>query len=117
MFTDEAGVYRHLAEVRNHQIVVHSKGEYVRGEVHTNSIEGFWSLMKRQIIGQHHWFSVKHLQSYLNERVFMFNNRKAEDLFKLVMIALVIGVPLPYAVLTAELDVFSEGDATQQSEP
>ena len=64
--------------------------------------------MKRQIIGQHHWVSVKHLQGYLNERVFMFNNRKAEDLFKLVMIALAIGAPLPYAVLTANLDVFSE---------
>ena len=45
--------------------------------------------MKRQIIGQHHWVNVKHLQSYLNERVFMFNNRQAEDLFKLVTVALV----------------------------
>ena len=116
IFTDEAAVYRSLAEVRDHQIVVHSKDEYVRGEVHTNSIEGFWSLVKRQIIGQHHWVSVKHLQSYLNERVFMFNNRKAEDLFKLVMIALAIGVPLPYAVLTANLDVFSEEDASPQPE-
>lgn len=116
IFTDEAAVYRSLSEVRNHEIVIHSKGEYVRGAVHTNSIEGFWSLVKRQIIGQHHWVSVKHLQSYLNERVFMFNNRKAEDLFKLVMVALVIGIPLPYAVLTANLDVFSEPDAPTQPE-
>jgi transposase-like protein len=112
MFTDEGSVYRSLAHTRDHEIVVHSKGEYVRGEVHTNSIEGFWSLVKRQIIGQHHWVSVKHLQSYLNERVFMFNNRKAEDLFKLVMVALAIGVPLPYAVLTAELEFGVEPDPT-----
>ena len=48
----------------------------------------------------------------MNERVFLFNNRKAEDLFKLVMIALVIGVPLPYAVLTAELEFGTEPDST-----
>jgi transposase-like protein len=110
VFTDEGAVYRQLAQTRSHEIVVHSKNEYVRGEVHTNSIEGFWSLVKRQIIGQHHWVSVKHLQSYLNERVFMFNNRKAEDLFRLVVIALAIGIPLPYAILTAELEFGAEPD-------
>jgi hypothetical protein len=108
IFTDEAGVYKHLAKTRNHEIVIHSKGEYVRGEVHTNSIEGFWSLVKRQIIGQHHWVSIKHLQAYLNERVHAFNNRTAEDMFGLVITALLCGVALPYAVLTADLEVVSE---------
>ena len=108
IYTDEGGVYRHLAKTRKHEIVVHSKDEYVRGEVHTNSIEGFWSLVKRQIIGQHHWVSVKHLQAYLNERVHAFNNRKAEDMFGLVITALICGIPLPYAVLTADLEVVSE---------
>jgi hypothetical protein len=60
--------------------------------------------VKRQIIGQHHWVSVKHLQSYLNESVHAFNNRKAEDLFGMVIAALAIAAPMPYAVLTAELE-------------
>jgi transposase-like protein len=105
IYTDEGGVYRHLAKTHKHDIVIHSQGEYARGEVHINSLEGFWSLVKRQIIGQHHWVSVKHLQSYLNERVHAFNNRTAEDLFGLVIAALAIAAPMPYAVLTAELEV------------
>jgi hypothetical protein len=108
IYTDEGGVYRHLAKTRKHEIVVHSKDEYVRGEVHVNSLEGFWSLVKRQIIGQHHWVSVKHLQAYLNERVYAFNNRKEANLFALVIGELLIGVALPYAVLTANLEVVSE---------
>ena len=78
--------------------------------MHVNSLEGFWALVKRQIIGQHHWVSVKHLQSYLNERVYMFNNRKAEDLFAMVIASLAIGVPLPYDVLTANLEISEQAD-------
>jgi transposase-like protein len=104
VFTDEGSSYRQLAKTHKHEIVIHSRGEYARGECHINSLEGFWSLVKRQIIGQHHWVSVKHLQSYLNERVYGFNNRQAEDLFGMVIASLAIGVPLPYAVLTAELE-------------
>ncbi|PWU12127.1 MAG: hypothetical protein C5B51_01220 [Terriglobia bacterium] len=101
IYTDEGGGYRHLKDKHNHAIVIHSKGEYVRGEVHTNSIEGFWSLVKRQIIGQHHFVSVKHLQRYLNEVSFKFNNREAESLFLLVIIRLLIGSALKYKTLIA----------------
>lgn len=104
IYTDEGSHYRHLAKTRKHEIVIHSKGEYARGEVHVNSLEGFWSLVKRQIIGQHHWVSVKHLQSYLNERAYVFNHRKEEDLFALIIAALAIGAPLPYSVLTADVE-------------
>jgi hypothetical protein len=114
IYTDEGGVYRQLAKTRKHEIVVHSKDEYVRGEVHVNSLEGFWSLVKRQIIGQHHWVSVKHLQSYLNERVWAFNNRKEADLFSLVIAALLIGAALPYAALTANLEVVSSDDLSDE---
>jgi transposase-like protein len=110
IYTDEGGIYRQLAKTHKHAIVVHSKDEYVRGEVHVNSLEGFWSLVKRQIIGQHHWVSVKHLQAYLNERVWSFNNRKEANLFALVIGALLIGNALPYAVLTANLEVVSSDD-------
>jgi transposase-like protein len=79
--------------------VIHSRGEYVRGDVHTNGIENFWSLVKRQIIGQHHFVSVKHLQRYLNECAFKFNNRDAEDLFGIVVTNLVIGTALRYKAL------------------
>jgi transposase-like protein len=102
IYTDEWSGYRHLNKTHNHQIVIHSRGEYVRGDVHTNNCELFWGLMKRQIIGQHHFVSVKHLQRYLNERVYGFNNRKVEDLFAAVVTRLAITAALPYAKLTSE---------------
>jgi transposase-like protein len=101
IYTDEHGAYRHLKHNRKygHTIVIHSKGEYVRGRAHTNSVENFWSLFKRQIIGQHHFVSVKHLQRYLNECSFKFNNRENADLFALVVLNLVMGTALRYRTL------------------
>jgi transposase-like protein len=55
--------------------VEHSKGEYVRGEAHTQTIDSVWALLKRQIIGIHHWVSAKHLQKYVNEMAWRFNRR------------------------------------------
>lgn len=57
--------------------VNHSAGEYVRmgGFVHTNSIESVWALLKRQIVGVHHWVSPKHLQKYVDEMTWRFNRR------------------------------------------
>lgn len=57
IYTDEWSGYRHMKKERPglYDIVIHSCGEYVRGDVHTNTIEGFWSLFERQLIGQHHW--------------------------------------------------------------
>jgi transposase-like protein len=102
LYTDEHGAYRSLNRTRLHQIVIHSRGEYVQGDCHTNSLEGFWGLFKRGLIGQYHRVSVKHLSRYLNEFSFRFNNREAEDLFGLVMLNLVIGKALTYAELTAK---------------
>lgn len=104
IYTDEASHYRQLSKTHKHEIVIHGRKEYARGQVHVNGIEGFWALMKRQIIGQHHWVSVKHLQSYLNERVWLFNNRSEEDLFGMIVAALAISAPLPFAVLTADVE-------------
>jgi transposase-like protein len=103
IYTDEWSGYRHMKNERPglYDIVIHSKGEYVRGDVHTNGIEGFWSLFERQLIGQHHWVSVKHLQRYLNERCFSFNNRDERDLFHAVLVRMLIMAALPYAKLTA----------------
>ena len=64
-----------------HQSVNHSAKEWVRGDVHTNTMEGVWSLFKRSIIGSYHQISVKHLDRYLDELEFRFNNRNNPYLF------------------------------------
>lgn len=104
LYTDEHAAYRHLKDTRSHSIVIHSKGEYVRGKAHTNSVEGFWGLFKRQIIGQHHFVTVKHLQRYLNECTFKFNNRENEDIFALVVLNLVMGTALRYKALIGKTE-------------
>jgi len=83
--TDEAHHYRHLGNDLPHEQVNHSKEEYVRGRVHTQSIESFWSLLKRGIIGNYHKVSAKYLPLYLNEFTFRFNNRKNPDIFDRVI--------------------------------
>jgi hypothetical protein len=81
--TDEYGGYSWLRPMKlPHQSVDHKSGEYVRGEVHTNNIENFWSLLKRGVIGTYHNVSKKYLPLYLNEFSWRFNNRKNEDIFK-----------------------------------
>ena len=58
----------------------HSAGEYVRHFIfHTNSIEGVWSLFKRQIVGTHHYLSPKHLNRYLGEMTWRFNARESGE--------------------------------------
>ena len=64
-----------------HEKVKHSDGEYVRGEVHTNNIESFWSLIKRGVIGTYHHVSKDYLPLYLNEFSWRFNNRKNSEMF------------------------------------
>lgn len=100
LYSDEHGAYRHLKTTRDHAIVIHSKGEYVRGQAHTNTVENFWSLFKRGVIGSYHFVSVKHLQRYLNEFQFRFNNRQAEDLFGMIVTNLALGTALRYKTLT-----------------
>jgi transposase-like protein len=103
IYTDEGGAYRRLADgPREHAIVIHSRKEYVRGDVHSNTIENFWSLFKRGLIGSYHKVSVKHLSRYLAEFTYRFNNREEENLFALVIAGLLIKAVLPYAELTAK---------------
>ena len=61
-----------------HQKVNHGRKEYVRGDVHTNTIEGFWSQLKRSIDGTFHSVSPKHLQSYVNEFAWRYNHRNSD---------------------------------------
>src|SRR6266404_5319217 len=76
VFTDEYPVYDRLgARVNAHKRINHSSKVYVMGDVHTNTIEGFWSLVKRGIGGVYHQVSQKYLQSYLDEYSFRYNRR------------------------------------------
>jgi transposase-like protein len=79
--TDEHSGYRYLGWVMPHDVVAHSTGQYVRGNVHTNNIESFWSLLKRGILGTYHNVSKKYLPLYLAEFSFRFNNRNNPDIF------------------------------------
>ncbi len=75
LFTDEFKGYNQVAKLYDLSRVNHGIGEYVNGNAHTNTIEGFWSLFKRGIIGIYHSTSRKHLQKYLDEFVFRYNTR------------------------------------------
>lgn len=68
-----------------HYMVTHQDHEYVRGIVHTNTIEGFWSLLKRGIVGNYHHVSKDYLPLYLAEFQFRYNNRKNPDIFSEVI--------------------------------
>jgi hypothetical protein len=80
LLTDEARAYAHLDGRFHHFTVNHKTGEYVRdGFIHTNSLEGAWSLLKRQIYGIHHFVSPKHLGRYVSEMTWRYNRREMED--------------------------------------
>ena len=79
VYTDEWYAYGQLNETFNHDTITHSKKEYVRGNVHTNTIENFWSVFKRTIYGTYHQVSDKHLQQYANEICFRYSTRKQSE--------------------------------------
>ena len=79
--TDEYGGYARIGRQYPHGIVNHTRGQYVHGAIHTNTIEGFWSIVKRGIVGTFHKVSKKYLQLYVNEFEFRYNNRKNADIF------------------------------------
>jgi transposase-like protein len=80
LFTDTASYYRHLPKdmFQSHKMVNHSAGEYARGEVHTNTVEGYFGLLKRGLFGTYHHISEAHLQRYLHEFDFRFSNRVSQ---------------------------------------
>ena len=76
--TDESGVYWKVGEeFASHRTVIHSIGEYVRGDAHTNTVEGYFSIFKRGIYGVYHHVSQEHLKRYLCEFDFRYNYRIA----------------------------------------
>lgn len=71
--------YNGVSKLYKHSIVNHGVGQYVEGNVYTNTIEGFWSLLKRGLLGIYHSTSKKHLQNYIDEFVFRYNTRHYEE--------------------------------------
>jgi len=79
--TDESFVYDGLTEYQ-HGMVHHAAGQYVVGAVHTNTIEGFWSIFKRGVVGTFHKMSAKYMPLYVAEFQFRYNNRMNPDIFE-----------------------------------
>jgi transposase-like protein len=80
IMSDEFGGYKDLEkEFKDHQVVNHSKKEYARGIVNTNSIESFWALLKRGIVGIYHHVDKKHLDKYIDEFEFRYNTKHIHD--------------------------------------
>jgi len=80
IITDGFGGYAGLnKEFKQHEVINHAKQEFVRGNFHTNSIEGFWGYLKRSIFGIYHQVSSKHLQRYCDENGYRYNTRKMTD--------------------------------------
>src|SRR3989344_3799781 len=81
VMTDEHFAYRHLKNQGffHHYTVEHGNNEYVRGKIHTQTIEGMWSILKRGIYGVYRVVSKKYLQAYIDEYSWRYNNRKYQD--------------------------------------
>lgn len=101
VMTDEYRAYKAVGKTHKHQPVNHSAEEWVRGNVHTNSVESAWSLFKRSIVGSYHQISTKHMAKYLDEFEWRFNNRKNPYLFRDTIMRLIETPALTYAALTA----------------
>lgn len=84
VITDEFSGYSSLKWFVKHETINH-KVAYVCGNIHTNSIESFWAILKRGIIGQYHKVSAKHLGKYIDEFCYRFNNRKNPAVFELTL--------------------------------
>lgn len=85
VMTDEWRSYNGLSLLYGYQVVSHTMGEYVNGACHTNTLEGFWSLLKRGVIGQYHYVTAKHLNQYIDEFCFRYNNRDNKEIFSLTI--------------------------------
>jgi transposase-like protein len=112
VFTDELKAYFGLQAHYNHEVINHTIS-YVEGNVHTNGLENFWSLLKRTIGGTYISVEPFHLFRYVDEQAFRFNNRKPMDdgdRFSF-LVRKIIGKRLTYAELTGKTEAASEAEA------
>jgi transposase-like protein len=106
IMTDESAIYpwalARLEHTDKHRMINHSR-EYAHGDIHTNTVESAFSLLKRGIVGSWHKVDAKHLPAYLDEMCFRFNNRKNPYLFRDTIIKLINTQNLEYKELTAHI--------------
>src|SRR5438270_2885250 len=103
VITDDFPAYKYaLVDKFVHDIIDHSKG-YVDGQVHTNGIENFWSLLKRGLRGTYVSVEPFHLFRYLDEQSFRFNSRKENDAYRFdLAVSQIVGKRLTYSQLTGK---------------
>ena len=103
--TDEFSVYKRATKINfmggKHRTINHKSRVYVDGDIHTNTIESAFSLLKRGITGTWHNISAKHLPAYLDEMAFRYNNRSNEYLFRDTLLRLLDADSMKYAELIA----------------
>ena len=86
LVTDGFGGYKDLSlSYSKHTVLNHSKNVRRIGKYHTNTIEGFWSMLKRAIVGQYHKITAEHLQDYINEIAFKYNYRNSTGVFNVLI--------------------------------
>ena len=111
VITDEWRAYKGL-DGFSHVVINHNEGEYVRGAFHNNTIEGFWSLLKRGIYGIYHQVSPRHLPRYCHEFEYRYNSRKIPDNERFQITLQRVQGRLKYKDLTAN----PNGKATEAEE-
>ena len=80
LMTDEHHGYRQFASMMKHEVINHQV-QYVEGDKHTNTIEGFWSLLKKAFYGTHHHYTIEYTPLYVAERCYVYNNRHLESIW------------------------------------
>jgi len=106
VITDESTIYPFTFDgycASKHETIAH-KYEYVRGDVHTNTIESAFSLFKRGVMGSFHTVSIKHIQRYLHEFEYRFNRRKNVNRFEETLARMTQVQPMPFSALTAKAE-------------
>lgn len=100
LHTDEWFGYYGLEKLYQRSIIKHQDKQYVVGNCHTNTMEGFWSLLKRGVVGIYHSVSSKHLQKYLDEFSFRYNTRQFSESHRFNTMLSTVTSHLPYKKLT-----------------
>jgi hypothetical protein len=102
LYTDAHGSYRYMNQWYTHQVIDHAVS-YAEGHVHTNSLENYWSLLKRSIRGTYVSVEPFHLFRYLDEQAFRYNERRGTDAdrFRLA-VSSIVGRRLTYTGLTGK---------------
>jgi transposase-like protein len=107
IYTDEAKQYTRIGRTfAGHDFTTHKAGEYVRGDVHTNTVEGYFSIFKRGMKGVYQHCGKQHLHRYLAEYAFRYNNRAAMDVSDVARadhaLQSIVGKRLTYAIGTSK---------------